>query len=393
MSKLSIGLFGFGVVGEGIYQVVESKPEFNAEIKRVVVKHPDKKRSAPAQLFSTQAADILDDGSIQLVVELISDADAAFDIVMKAFKNGKSVISANKKMIAEHHLELIEASQRNNVSFLYEGAVCGSVPIIRNLEEYFDNDLLESISGIVNGSTNYILSKMYDSGEPFLQALEAAQLNGFAEADAQLDVDGSDAGFKLSIMALHGFGQLLSPTNIIRKGITSLSPADFKYAKEKNQVIKLLAECITNSEGNIAAISVLPSFLPADSALGRTNNEYNGVVVKSSLADEQFLFGKGAGRFPTSSAVLSDISAFKYGYRYAYKKGVRPAKIPSDCQLNVYVSRPPNITVNLEVFSEVLSDYRDASIQVTTGRLSLRQLQQSGLLENADVSVVRLFNN
>ncbi len=200
MKKLNIGLFGFGVVGEGIYQVLSQKPQLNANIKKIVIKHPDKKRNAPSELFSTEADEILNDEEIDVVVELIDDADAAFEIVKKAMNSGKSVVSANKKMIAENHLELIELQREKNVSFLYEAAVCGSVPILRNLEEYYDNDLLNYIQGIVNGSTNYILTKMRTENESYEIALKAAQENGFAESDPTLDVEGFDAANKLSII-------------------------------------------------------------------------------------------------------------------------------------------------------------------------------------------------
>ena len=175
MKKIKIGLFGFGVVGEGIYKVLSQKPRLSAEIKKVVIKHPEKARNAPKSLFCTNAKSILEDDSIDLIVELIDDADASYEIACEAFKRGKSVISANKKMIAEHHLDLIRKSQKARCSFLYEAAVCGSIPIIRNLEEYFDNDFLRSVKGIVNGSTNFILGKMAEEGVLYEHALRTAK--------------------------------------------------------------------------------------------------------------------------------------------------------------------------------------------------------------------------
>ena len=324
MKKIKIGLFGFGVVGEGIYNVLQEKNQLQTEIRKVVIKNGHKKRNAPDKLFSTDANSILQDPEIDLVVELIDDADAAFEITKEAFANGKSVISANKKMIAEHHEELIIISKKHAVSFLYEASVCGSVPIIRNLEEYFDNDLLHSVQGIVNGSTNYILSQMIEQGTDYDKALRDAQQNGFAESNPALDVEGVDATYKLSIIALHAFGKKAQASEIIRKGITSLHAFDFQYAKEKNSVIKLIAKCHTNVQGELQALSVMPTLVSKSESLGLTNNEYNGVLVESALADEQFFYGKGAGRYPTSSAVLSDISAYSYGYQYGYKKGTSP---------------------------------------------------------------------
>ena len=173
--QLTIGLFGFGVVGEGIYHVLKATPSLNASIKKVCIKHAEKERNAPASLFTTRYDDILNDPGIDLVVELIDDAKEAYTIVSTALRNKKSVVSANKKMIAEHLPELLRLQEDNGVSFLYEAAVCGSIPIIRNLEEYYDNDLLQSVCGIVNGSTNYILNKIIDEGLTSNDALQKAQ--------------------------------------------------------------------------------------------------------------------------------------------------------------------------------------------------------------------------
>src|SRR3982751_3286529 len=203
--KLTIGLFGFGVVGEGIFQVLQETPSLNATIKKVCIKHPEKKRNADPSLFTTNYSEILNDPDINLVVELIDDSEEAYKIVTSAFVNKKSVVSANKKLIAEHLAELIFLQQEHEVSFLYEAAVCGSIPIIRNLEEYYDNDLLQSISGIVNGSTNYILTKIGE-GLSYKEALQKAQQLGFAESDPRLDVEGFDAANKLTILLAHAYG-------------------------------------------------------------------------------------------------------------------------------------------------------------------------------------------
>jgi hypothetical protein len=168
----------------------------------------------------------------------------------------------------------------DKVSFLYEAAVCGSVPIIRNLEEYFDNDLLKSIKGIVNGSTNFILSKMTTDNAPYDKVLKIAQENGFAESNPTLDVEGIYAKYKLSIITLHALGKRVKPEDIVCQGITSLHPFDFQYANEKNRVIKLIARCNPSENGEIISLSVFPIFLKKDSPLASTHNEYNGVIVE-----------------------------------------------------------------------------------------------------------------
>src|SRR5690606_8684204 len=200
--KLKLGIFGFGVVGQGLYDIIKTK-ELNLEIKKFVIKHPEKKRTLPQELFHTDPDDILEDPEINTVIELIDDAEVAFEIVSKALKNGKNVVSANKKMIATHLKELVEIQQTHNTSLLYEGAVCGSIPIIRNLEEYYDNELLHSVSGIFNGSSNYILSKIFNENLAYETALRQAQDLGFAETDPTLDVGGFDPKFKLAIVASH----------------------------------------------------------------------------------------------------------------------------------------------------------------------------------------------
>src|SRR6478672_827843 len=217
--KIVIGLFGFGVVGEGLYRVLHKTPSLKAEIRKVCIKHPDKKRNAPAELFTTNKDELLYDNNINVIVEVIDDADAAFDIVRTAFKNGKAVVSASKKMIAEHLPEILGLQKETGLPFLCEAAACASIPVIRNLEEYYDNDLLHGIQGIVNGSTNYILTKVAEEGVTFEEALFEAQVAGFAESDPSLDVKGIDAVNKLSILLTHAYGIVASPAAIIHTGI------------------------------------------------------------------------------------------------------------------------------------------------------------------------------
>lgn len=389
MKKISIGLFGFGVVGEGIYKVLSEKPQLNSSIKKIVIKHPDKQRNAPANLFYTDADEILNDDEIDVVVELIDDARAAFEIVKTAMKKGKSVVSANKKMIAENHLELIDLQRKNNVSFLYEAAVCGSVPILRNLEEYYDNDLLNYVNGIVNGSTNYILTKMKTENESYENALKAAQENGFAESNPSLDVEGTDAAYKLAIITLHAFGRLISPKEILKKGITALKHEDFKYAAEKEYTIKLIASTLIDKKSKELIPTVVPTFIEKSKTLGLVNNEFNGVLIGSALADEQFLYGKGAGRYPTSSAVLSDISALRYDYRYELRKGIKNGfhgKYSSEKKF--YVGFRPEERIDLGLFQNIEEVYKSKNYEFVTGMLRLNDLKDSGWLENTGISVI-----
>src|SRR6188768_647617 len=213
--QLTIGLFGFGVVGEGLYKVLQQTPSLKAKIKKVCIKNPNKKRNAPADLFTNNRDLLLNDPEINVIVEVINEADAAFQIASIAMKNGKSVVSASKKMIAEHLPELLEIQKETGLSFLYESAACASIPVIRNLEEYYDNDLLHSIKAIVNGSTNFILTKMFEDKLDFQAALILAQQLGFAESNPKLDVEGYDAVNKWTILLNHAYGIVEHPNNIL----------------------------------------------------------------------------------------------------------------------------------------------------------------------------------
>jgi len=186
--QLTIGLFGFGVVGEGLYKILHQTPTLKATIKKVCIKHPGKKRNAPDELFTTDKDILLNDPEINVIVEVINESEAAFEIVSTALRNGKEVVSSSKKMIAEHFKELLQLQKETGLAVLYEASACASIPVIRNLEEYFDNDLLHGLRAIVNGSTNFILTKMFEDKLEFQQALLLAQQLGFAESDPGLDV-------------------------------------------------------------------------------------------------------------------------------------------------------------------------------------------------------------
>ncbi|MFY8007725.1 MAG: homoserine dehydrogenase [Sediminibacterium sp.] len=338
-TKLVIGLFGFGVVGEGLYRVLQQTPSLKATIKKVCIKNAEKTRNAPAELFTTRREDILDDPEINVVVEVIDDATAAYEIVSTALLSHKSAISASKKMIAEHLTELLEIQEKTGASFLYESAACASIPVIRNLEEYYDNDLLHSIRAIVNGSTNFILTKMFEDKLDFPEALLLAQQLGFAESNPALDTEGWDALNKWIILLNHAYGIVERPENILFTGIQHIQLSDALVAKEKNYEIKLVAQAKKLSNGKVAAF-VLPQFIPASDPLSFVRNEYNGVVIESGFADKQFFYGKGAGSFPTASAVVSDIAALRYQYKYEYKKRYfhTPHELTNDYYLRIYLS-------------------------------------------------------
>lgn len=338
-SKLNIGLFGFGVVGKGLYDVLHNTPTLQSSIKKICIKDPNKKRSIAVENFTTDAPVLLNDESINVIVELIDDSDAAFEIVKTALQKGKAVVSANKKMIAEHFEELLKLQQKYKTAFLYEAACCASMPVVRNLEEYYDNDLLKSIRGIINGSTNFILTKILEEQLAFKEALSLAQQLGFAESNPKLDIGGFDAANKLSILLAHSFGIIAKPDEFIFNGIENISLPDAIVAGEKKYSIKLVANAKKLSNGKLAAF-VLPQFVIDKDDLYHVENEFNALTTESTFADKHFFKGKGAGAFPTASAVLSDISALRYDYKYEYKKIYHQTdtQLSNDYYLKAFIS-------------------------------------------------------
>jgi homoserine dehydrogenase len=372
--KLNIGLFGFGVVGQGLYDIIKTK-NLNLEIVKIAIKNEDKERSLPSQLFTTDRDELLNNPEINTIVELINDTEAAFEIVSRALSSGKNVVSASKKMIATYLKKLIELQHKHGTSLLYEGAVCGSIPIIRNLEEYYDNELLHSISGIFNGSSNYILSKGYLENLDYDTALKQAQDLGFAETDPTMDVGGYDAKFKLIIAASHAYGVIVNPNEVLNIGIQNLSPKDLQYAREKKLKIKLVPVAKELDDRHVAMF-VLPKFVNETEFLYNVEYEYNGVTVQAAFADQQFFFGKGAGGHPTGSAVLSDIAALRYNYQYEYKKAkeVNDLKFTNNVEVNIYLRYEDEALVDALEFEHIHERFYSGSYKFVIGKINLQNL-------------------
>jgi len=372
--KLNIGLFGFGVVGQGLYDIIKTK-NLNLEIVKIAIKNKDKERSLPAHLFTDDRDALLNNPNINTIVELINDTEAAFEIVSRALSSGKNVVSASKKMIALHLDELIALQHKHGTSLLYEGAVCGSIPIIRNLEEYYDNELLHSISGIFNGSSNYILSKGFIEGMDYDTALKQAQDLGFAETDPTMDVGGFDAKFKLIIAAAHAYGVVVKHEEVLNIGIQNLSANDLQYAREKNLKIKLVPVAKELDNGHVT-LFVLPKLVNEKEFLYNVEYEYNGVIVQAAFADQQFFFGKGAGGHPTGSAVLSDIAALRYDYQYEYKKAKenKGLKFTNDIELNIYLRYSDDKLVKALKFIHIHESYHSDGYKYVIGKTNLQSI-------------------
>jgi homoserine dehydrogenase len=293
-------------------------------------------------------------------------------------------------MVANHFRELVEMQNKYRVSLLYEASAGASIPIIRNLEEYYDNELLYSLRGILNGTTNYILTLMHNQGTDYDVALREAKARGFAESDPTLDVEGWDAKYKLCIITGHAYGLFLDPKEVFHYGINKISKFDIRYAREKGFKIKLVPYVGKTNENTITSF-VLPRFISSDKYLYNVDNEYNGVITEAAFADKQFFSGKGAGGHATGSAVLSDISANSYGYRYEYKKFQQGtvSNYTRDYKLEVYLRYVDEKDRDLFRFEEVSEFFSSKMYKYAIGIVNLKRLYElRKQLPDLDVFIV-----
>ncbi len=372
-NKLNIGLFGFGCVGNGLFDVLNKSNLLDATISKIVVKSPNKTRSIGSEHFSFDKNEILHNEEINVVVELIDDAKAAFEIVSEALSRKKHVVTANKKMLAENLDTLLALAKENKVSLLYEASVGGSIPIIRNLEEYYNNDSLSGVLGIVNGTTNYILTQT-NYGKDYETALAEATALGFAESDPTLDVDAYDSKYKLLILIKHAFGVTLSPEQIFNYGIRNIKPQDVRYASEKGYRLKLFSrgEKVENKLVGFVA----PHFITEDNVAYNVNNEFNSVTVEAMFSDKQLFQGKGAGAYPTASAVLSDVSALQFDYSYEYKKSNNTENInfTNDINLKIYAGASNLAALDIFQWIEKEEIFQGKDYAYVTGIVNLKNI-------------------
>lgn len=281
--------------------------------------------------------------------------------------------------------ELYALQQKNNVSLLYEASVCGSIPIIRSLEEYFDNEELEKVSGVFNGTTNYILTKTISEKLSYAVALKQAQEKGFAESDPTNDVEGFDAKYKAIIVALHAFGLIIPDDKMLNLGITTLHEHDIRFAAEKSFKIKLTPVIKRLENNNIAAL-LIPQFIPSNNQIFNVDNEFNGVIVEGKFSGEQFLKGKGAGSIPTGSAVLSDLSALSYGYKYEFKKHKQSPQpqFTNNAVAEVYLRYNSDADLEKIHFEEINETYAGRDYHYVVGKINIRTLieQRDYILKN-----------
>lgn len=307
------GLLGLGTVGSGVYKLVECQKDEMAmkagaglKIQKILVHNMNKKRKGVDQsLLTDKWEDIINDDEIEIVIEVMGGIEPARTMILEALHAGKNVVTANKDLVATHGHELLEAAEESGVDFLFEAAVAGAIPIIRPLKQCLAANEIQEVIGIVNGTTNFILTKMIEEGMDFGDALALATELGYAEADPTADIEGLDAGRKVAIMASIAFHSRVTFDDVYTEGITKITAKDVEYAEEFGDVIKLLGVA-HNTEGGIE-VAVHPMMIPKEHPLASVRDSFNAVFVHSDAADDTMFYGCGAGELPTASAIMGDV--------------------------------------------------------------------------------------
>lgn len=332
MDKINVGLIGLGTVGSGVAKMLLSRREFLARragiplsLKKVCVRRRNLSRWAhvDSRLLTTNSKEILNDPDIDVVVELIGGIHPAKEIVLQAIKNGKQVVTANKALLAHHGAELFSAAAKAGVDLYFEASVAAGIPIIKSLREGLIGNDIEELYGILNGTTNFILTEMSGrDGRSFKSALKEAQDRGYAERNPSLDLKGIDAAHKLAVLALLGFGKQVQPGQIYVEGIQDITANDVRFANDFGYSVKLLG--IAKRDGDELEVRVHPTLLPKSHLLSSVDGVHNAVLVKGDLIGELVLYGQGAGRFPTTSAVLADLVDVARNLKYQSTLRVPP---------------------------------------------------------------------
>ena len=313
LNKVKVALLGSGTVGTGVYKLINRqrkempyKVGADLVVEKVLVRDKNKKREGiDSSLLTDQWEDIILDDDIQIVVEVMGGIEPAHTYIKEALQAGKNVVTANKDLIAEYGKELLDTAEENGCDLLFEASVAGGIPILRPLKHCLAGNYLTEVMGIVNGTTNFILTKMAEEGMEFKEALALATELGYAEADPTADIEGYDAGRKMAIMASIAFNSRVTFDDVYTEGITNISSKDMQYAKEMGCAIKLLGVA-RNTETGIE-VRVHPMLIPLDHPLAGVNDAFNAVFVHGDAVDDAMFYGRGAGEMPTASAVMGDI--------------------------------------------------------------------------------------
>lgn len=312
--EIKVGMLGLGTVGRGVYKIlrdnaanIERKVGAPIRVEKILVRDVNKDRGLelPPGLLTSAAGDVLDNPGLDIVVEVMGGTDIALQLVKDALARGKSVVTANKDMIAVHGKELFDLAGANNADLLFEGSVGGGIPVIRPLKQCLAANRIQELIGIINGTTNYMLTRMSAEGMEFDDVLAEAQALGYAEADPTADVEGYDAARKLAILASIAFNTRITFNQVNVEGITRVSAEDIAYAKELKYTIKLLAIAKHTPEG--AEVRVHPTLIPVSHPLAAVNDVYNAIYVRGDAVGKAMFYGRGAGEMPTASAVTADV--------------------------------------------------------------------------------------
>lgn len=313
LSKVKVALLGFGTVGTGVYKLIERQREempfkvgADLVVDKILVRDKNKKREGiESSLLTDKWDDIILDDDIQIVVEVMGGIEPAYTYIMEALKAGKNVVTANKDLIAEYGKELLDTAEENGCDLLFEASVAGGIPILRPLKHCLAGNHLTEVMGIVNGTTNFILTKMAEDGMEFKEALALATKLGYAEADPTADIEGYDAGRKMAIMASIAFNSRVTFDDVYTEGIANITAKDIQYAREMGCAIKLLGVARNTNSG--VEVRVHPMLIPIDHPLAGVNDAFNAVFVHGDAVDDAMFYGRGAGEMPTASAVMGDI--------------------------------------------------------------------------------------
>ncbi len=313
METIQIGMLGLGTVGSGVLQMIQHNEDKvvnvtgrQLNVKRVLVNHPERHQDVAENIeLTTSVEDVINDDEIQIVLELIGGIHPAKEYIEAALRNHKNVVTANKDLLATYGPELVKLAHDHHCDLMYEASVAGGIPILRTITNSFAADKITEVKGIVNGTTNYILTQMSQQGWSYDQALKAAQQLGFAEADPTNDVTGKDAAYKMVILSQFAFGTQLAVDDFAVTGIDHLNGFDVQKAGKFGYVIKLVGIAQVIDDG--VFVEVAPTLVPADHPLATINNEYNAVMVTGEAVGDTLFYGPGAGGLPTANSVLSDI--------------------------------------------------------------------------------------
>ena len=311
MKTLKVGILGLGTVGGGTYTiltenkaVIEKRTGCTIEVVRILDRF--KKPGVPEYLYTEDPDDVIAGKDIDLVVETLGGIEPACSFMLQAMEHGKHVVTANKAAVAANYQKLVETAAKYNVQFLYEASVGGGIPVLTSMQNELQGNNFLEVMGIVNGTTNYILTKMTEEGADYADVLKDAQAKGFAEADPTADVEGIDVANKLSILIALAFDKYIAPTDIPTTGISKITKADIEAAAAEGCKLKLIAHAKLNEDGTVEA-SVAPEKIPFAHPLAGVSNEFNAVYITGDMVDELMFYGKGAGALPTGSAIVGDI--------------------------------------------------------------------------------------